>query len=276
MLINGSEKVRAMEDNKLPLFIFPIGGRGDFLLSILYGNVLSQDWVKQTIDYATSDRLVDKIHYFGVSAYLNTSIQEDNLSEYLTIRISIDTMQDLLDVAYYNLTKRTLNFVCPTLHEGTISIPQWMKLNAVVSATETHINCFDGYKFDHVIPFAKLKDINYIKQLYTQFNQKELTLQELNRIEHNISLNQKILNDNPFVIADIFHMVPENSKLRRTGCRGSIKTHNINLRLIKEQIDTLFSVVSPIINNTDPVKLTVKNLEELADILQQIKGQVDG
>ena len=169
--------------DKMPLFIFPIGGRGDFLISILYGNILSKNWNQATVTCPMDDHSgIAKIHFFGSSHMAPITVQPDNLHQFLSFKIGIDTKQDLLEVSYFNALKQNDgNHISPKLLKSRITI------------TQSYINQFADYNYDYVIPFSKLKDISYIHELYTKINNRVLTQEELTRIQCNIDINQAIL-----------------------------------------------------------------------------------
>ena len=180
------------------LFAFPIGARGDFLISILRGNILKYDWDKLTVNRSIDGPNIVKLHGFGRNEFrqsLDVIVGPENLSQFLTFRISVDSKQDLLDIGYFALQKRNPSKELENFY-------------AFISLINGHENEFSKYRFDYVIPFSKLKDIDYIQQLYNDINQRELTLEELSRIKHNIDINQKILDNNPFTINHINRAFP--------------------------------------------------------------------
>jgi hypothetical protein len=264
-------------NDRIPLFVFPIGGRGDFLISILYGHVLFDNWDCPTINNTGLQQTVHKIHQPGPSDYHSgiTHIGPDNLDQFYSFKISIDTVEDLLEVAYFALVKRfPEKDNAPTL-QSTISLTQWSRLHSVVSLIEHNENYFDNCEFDCRIPFSKLTDVDYINDLYAKINHKVLSNSELERIQKNIDLNNKILENNPFIVQDIVGMLDNNFKLR-TEYYTSIEIHDINLQLKKKEIEALFSITQLLINNCSPVKLNPKDIKELTSVIQQIKGQYSG
>jgi hypothetical protein len=50
-----------------------------------------------------------------------------------------------------------------------------------------------------VVPFNQLFDVDYITELYQKINGKPLELDAVERIKHNINLNNTIIGQNPFV-----------------------------------------------------------------------------
>ena len=176
----------------MPLFIFPCGGRGDFLISILYGNCLSRNWNDSIIEYPVENFSVAKIHMFGPSEFAKVDVQPENLDQYQSFKIILDTEQDLLEISYFNALKQG---------GGDPMSLQLFKNRVLV--TQAHVDQFKNYHFDYNISFAKLKNINYIHQLYREINHTDLGPVNIERIQCNININQEILKNNPFNLADI-------------------------------------------------------------------------
>ena len=179
---------------QLPLFMFPPGARGDFLFGILYGDALEKAWTNPMVkdngvDYSTGD----KIHNFGISAYNELHITPENLSDWTTYWIKISTPESMWDVAWLNYSKH------PQGEALTHTV-----VNSRYCLTKMINQEFACYQavYNNVINYEDLWSIEYLKKLYQQVNNKDLSPEQLDRIQHNININLDLIKQNPFELVD--------------------------------------------------------------------------
>lgn len=181
--------------NQLPLFMFPPGARGDFLSSILYGDVLKRTWPKSMIDSpGVNYNRCDKLHGFGISCYNKLHINAENLSDWNSYWIKVTTPEDMWNIAWLNYSKH----------------PQGKDLSHEVVNSRYHLTKMINQEFacyqdvyNNVIDYEDLWDIEYLKKLYQQVNNKDLTNTQINRIQHNININLDLIKQNPFELVGI-------------------------------------------------------------------------
>lgn len=192
---------------KIPLYVFPVGGRGDFLMSILHGNVLADDWDQITITKPGVQESVSeplKIHNFGSNLHGKIgkfSIGPNDIEKFYSIRISVTDQQDLFDTAYLSAVKRSNNIPLTA---------ELLKQRVSMTQSQEAEFCDYDHKFQHVIEFHRLFDIDFLQDLRREISKKSFTDYEVERINHNIELNQNLLQTNPFVLTSDNNVVPKN------------------------------------------------------------------
>ena len=170
------------------LVLFPAGGRGDFLISILFGDILESDYEHEQIKYPNSRKKVIRMHDYG-EAWVHGSNKTDedvlniqSFQEYNVIRIKVETEQEIKHIAtLWQHKKPMLNRFDTVSH----------KMGQIADLEEK----FKGLdrKFHLVIPFSKLWDINYLDDLCIVYQGRPLRTIEKYRILYNIKINQDIL-----------------------------------------------------------------------------------
>lgn len=175
----------------LDLFLFPIGGRGDFLASILFGDQLLTDGHLPTITIAGGDKTrIAKIHEFGQSHWADIVVDNTTLGNYRGFRIDVSDPVDQWTVAWLNWYKRP--------PRGEISLQAMIRSYQLLDSWNQKYKQYDQ-DFAYVIPFKCLFDIDYITELYQKVNSQLLAPDAVERIKHNINLNNNVIDQNPFV-----------------------------------------------------------------------------
>lgn len=179
---------------KLPLFAFPPGARGDFLSSILYGDVLEESWQRPMVDRGgTHYENCEKIHNFGFSSYGKLYVTSDNLDQWNSYWIRVNTAKDMWNVAWLNYSKH------PQDEEPSQSVV-YARYSLTKMINQEFEWCQDW--FDHIVDFENLWDLNFLHAFYQQTNNKELNTDQLERIQHNININLELIKQNPFEFVD--------------------------------------------------------------------------
>jgi len=180
-----------MKNNRVPLFVFAPGARGDFLSSVLYGDVLETTWQQHSIDDKVKSmahhRHCDKIHGFGPSQYRKIPVSPASLRQWYSWCIWVNTDQEAWDVAWLNFNKRPDH---AKLTWRTINSRYWLTKNL---QTE-----YQRCRFDRTVNYSDLWSVEFVHQLYQEIHNKKLNTQQLERIQHNIKINQELLTANPF------------------------------------------------------------------------------
>ena len=181
-----------MKNDRVPLFVFVPGARGDFLSSILYGDVLETTWQQHSIDDKIKPlahhQHCDKIHDLGPSMYGQVPVTTPaHLRRWYSWCIWVNTDQEAWDVAWLNFNKRRNG---ADLSWHTVHSRYWLvkKLQGI----------YQGCAFDRTINYSDLWSVEFLHQLYQELHNKNLTAQQLERIQHNIKINQELLTANPF------------------------------------------------------------------------------
>ena len=175
----------------LNLFLFPVGARGDFLASILVGDQLLSDGLLPMVTIIGGDiTKIAKIHEFGPSLYADVVVDATTLGHYQGLRIDLSDPVDQWTVAWLNWYKK------PPV--GPFGLKSMIKSYQLLDSWNQKYKQYDQY-FDYVIPFNQLFDVGYITELYQKINGKPLALDAVERIKHNINLNNTIISLNPFV-----------------------------------------------------------------------------
>lgn len=178
---------------KRHLFAFPVGGRGDFLSSILFGNKLNKCFDQNEVWWPVDDSSqMMKIHQWGSCEYSGELITAENLPtlDVDSWIVIAPTFQETFESAYLNWYKKfRVN--------DTIQVND---LHALVCLTDSFNDQVGSHQhlFDHVINFKDLFDLEHIQNLYRQIRHEELDINSVTRIKYNIDLNQRILKTCPF------------------------------------------------------------------------------
>jgi hypothetical protein len=175
----------------LDLFLFPVGARGDFLASILFGDQLLTDGHIPMITFIGGDcSRIAKIHEFGQSCWADVVVDETTIGNYRGFRIDISDPVDQWTVSWLNWHKK------PPI--GELSLESMIRSYQLLDSWNQKYKQYDQ-DFAYVIPFNQLFDVDYITELYQKINGKPLALDAVERIKHNINLNNTIISLNPFV-----------------------------------------------------------------------------
>jgi hypothetical protein len=187
-----------MKNNRVPLFVFAPGARGDFLSSVLYGDVLETTWHQHSIDDKVKPMAhhqhCDKIHQYGPSQYRNIPVSPASLRQWYSWCIWVNTDQEAWDVAWLNFNKR------PDHAELT-----WRTINSRYWLTKNLQTEYQRCRFDRTINYSDLWSVEFVHQMYQEIHKKELNTQQLERIQHNIKINQELLTANPFSLYNSEH-----------------------------------------------------------------------
>lgn len=176
-----------MKNDRVPLFVFVPGARGDFLANILHGDVLSTTWDQCAIDDRVQNTYCDKIHDFGKSEYSEAYATPSTLSQWYSWHIQVRGDSDMWDVAWLSYCKHP--------HDRPLT---WHSVYARFWITQEREKEFAQHRYDRIIDYADLWSVEFVHQLYQELHNKELTAQQLERIQHNIKINQELLTENPF------------------------------------------------------------------------------
>jgi len=175
---------------KLSLFLFPPGARGDFLMSILYGNVLEETWDKAMINNVGTHGNTDKSHGINVPTEFNKiMLTPDSLNRWNSYYIKINNCQDEWTVGWLNYHKHP--------EEGEFA---WKIMYGRYCLTQRLNKTFAEYQnqYNHVINFEDLWKIEYIQEIYQKVHNDKLRNNQLSRIQHNIDINLELISKNPF------------------------------------------------------------------------------
>ena len=166
------------------LLVYHNGSRGDFLASILFGDVLETNTDGPLISQTgckLDKRNVFKIHSIHAKVgWASSPVSEplEPFENYTTIRIKLDSIEDRIHVTKLHFLKKPHNS-----HKFTVE---------AAFAFERHCRPYDKF-FDYVIPFRDLFDINKIKSLFVVFRSRDMTDEEEQRVVDNISQNLKLI-----------------------------------------------------------------------------------
>lgn len=163
------------------LFIYHVGARGDFLASILIGDVLKTSvgmpWVRYTGTDLTQHFKIHNIKDDAASSIITSAITD--FSDYHTIRIKFENLQDCKDAFKLASTKLIdRNFVS--------AIEAYLEFEKTSSQ-------FD-HTYNKIVPFKDLFNMEKISLLFEQYRNRKLTAEEETRIKDNIDLNLSLLN----------------------------------------------------------------------------------
>ena len=158
------------------------GARGDFLIRTLYGKINDSGFATAMVaqedlkcDYS---RTIVKIHSTEDLESFSTMIKSHE-----AMRISLTSEDEKWQSAYLNCLK----------HPDHFDLPVRLRNRYVLAhVVEEQFSRYDD-DFDLVVPFAKLFDIEYIKDLYHLVNQQELTVDQRDTICYNIGIQVKLL-----------------------------------------------------------------------------------
>ena len=178
----GSTKLNNSMSAKLPIICYHPGARGDFLNSVLYGNRLFKDQNNKMVHEPGGIR-VEKIHWYKDT--ISPVQTKSDFKKYMSIQISVNTLQEQKEVAWLMLVKHSEFFNCK------IGNNQW---SLTVDVVKTWMETFRDVKFDVVVPFKNVFCINYLSQLCADLSLPPLTNEETLRIQKNININLDILN----------------------------------------------------------------------------------
>lgn len=152
----------------LLIFYCP-GARGDFLAAVL----------TDQIQYCYRQYLINipmvyhKMHGFGDVNPWDKNLNLDSILQYNSIRIKIQPTD-------YDL-------VVQLIHNKKLPV---LLTKSDVAMWEDNNHMFD-HLFKHVINFADLFDVDFLKDFYQHFNRKPMPSKYVPKIKHNIELQFK-------------------------------------------------------------------------------------
>ena len=171
---------------KEQLIVYYRGSRGDFLTSILFGDMLETSYTTPWIKHSAAFSSI-KYHDDGCESIPQHFLCVDKLTsevikQYYSVRIKIETEQDINQIIALANAKmgQTIN---PLAHNIEVSI---------IKSWETRFSKFDK-DFNLVVPFADLWDVDKIEQHFYQVNRKYITYSQKHRIQHNININRQLI-----------------------------------------------------------------------------------
>jgi hypothetical protein len=113
--------------------------------------------------------------------------------------IWVNTDQEAWDVAWLNFNKRRDD---ADLSWRTIHTRYWL-----VKKLQTE---YQRCGFDRTVNYSDLWSVEFVHQLYQEIHNKKLNTQQLERIQHNIKINQELLTANPFSLYNSEHLTNKN------------------------------------------------------------------
>jgi hypothetical protein len=169
---------------KSPIICYHPGARGDFLRSVLYGNRLQADQNHATVHDPGSNSCinVEKVHWYSdIKTPVHTEL---DFKKFMSMKISVDTLQEQKEVAWLMLVKHSELFNFKINNDKYIGTTDLVK---------TWATTFKDVEFDLTIPFKNLFCIDYLSQLCIELSLDPLSDIEQARIQKNINLNLDIL-----------------------------------------------------------------------------------
>lgn len=167
-------------DQRPLLWVYWNGSRGDFLASILVGNILIDSYDQwharvglQGEQYLKMHRRNEKIwHAPGEGQFV------DSLEPYKVIRIRLESVEEIKEAHKLAAVKMAdRNYLVPW-QAGIAYEQEFARLDPT---------------FFKIIPYRDLWDLDRIKDLFQEFRRRSMTLEEENRILKNIVLNLNLL-----------------------------------------------------------------------------------
>lgn len=178
---NESFVVPPTHDGQKPyLWVYWNGSRGDFLASILVGNILSQSyntWHAQVGlpegSYLKMHRRNEKIWYGP-----DRGFHADSLDPYRVIRIKMESVEEIKEAHKLAAVKMAdRNYLVPW-QSGLAYEQEFVRWDPT---------------YHLIVPYRDLWDIGQLKRLFRQFRGRDMTLDEENRVLTNINLNLQLL-----------------------------------------------------------------------------------
>lgn len=147
---------------------YPPGARGDFLASILLDTI--GDCYKNYVIGVGAD--YQKVHW------CKDLIGKPCVSD-ISIRVRLNNINDFLTVAHL-WQQKILDDPLPTE-------------NILLEIIQNEFDARNlDHLFDYVVDFASLFDVDAIQKLYQDIHNKELDAETIKKIQHNISLQQRV------------------------------------------------------------------------------------
>jgi hypothetical protein len=159
--------------------LYSSGARGDFLAAVLLDKLkkfttYNQLTIQLPVDYK-------KIHTLPDSRFHSQyTMSLEEIGQYTSIRIKLEDLGDLLNVAYLWTIK-----LPEQLNPGLVNILDYLLEQELLFRQYDMV-------FDYVVEFKDLFDIDAIKQLYRNINQQDLPDEYANNICHNIKLQPRV------------------------------------------------------------------------------------
>jgi hypothetical protein len=165
-----------LADGPADLFIlYPPGSRGDFLAAIL----------KDQLHYQYKNYSINSPENYQKAHWSKDIITEPIHQFKHKIRIRLKTFEEYLTVIY--------------LWQEKIDRADWASIaeRLLQNENDDFLNQKSvDEKFDHVIHFENLYDVDYIKDLYQKINHRELDKYTVDLIQYNINLQPWITLSN--------------------------------------------------------------------------------
>ena len=180
-------KLMSTHGNKF-LLIYYNGSRGDFLSSVLFGDILANSYHDHRIDNVGKGsgmivykwHQVDQLMYGYEPGQKNNAIPPRPLTYFdAIIRIKLEGIDDY----------ETVNL----LSRHKLNDRNWRPTLRTAETYEKTFSIFDR-AYNKVIPFKELWNINDIKYLFEDLRSRAMTQDEQRRIEHNININLELLH----------------------------------------------------------------------------------
>ena len=165
------------------LIVYHMGARGDFLAEILFGRLAMRCLKTSRLGQSASLKNItftncQKMHWWKDG---NLTGPDDFGRFEKVICITACSDREKTDIAYLATVKKADNSDFKSFYQGQVnSVNQW----------QSH---FEQYRYDLVVPFEKLFDLQYLKTLCRQIGTGPLTDDECKYVQHNIDLNSALL-----------------------------------------------------------------------------------
>lgn len=190
------------------MIYYEAGARGDFLANaIADGNKLDNKKCEKDLYLS---KYYAKIHKYSWGAgweywpigrrtarilpSVNAIFAQAKKEQLITIRILADNFADCLDIAYMHYEK----------NEPLVQIDKISAYTAFGIAWRESADLLQRHRYNHVIKFTNLFDIEYIKNFYFEINKQPITDEHCTRLIENINKQtifsktdrgQAVLND---------------------------------------------------------------------------------
>lgn len=164
------------------LFLYYPGARGDFLASILIGDILKTDWTKNWIIFTGVGHYWCKMHGQCVNNHDPHHFHDPegkpftSFDDYTVIRIALEPDD-------YELCLRLAKHKMSNFYSD-------------INGVENHEQYFSSMnnQFSYIVPFKDLFNIDKIEDLFFKFRNRKFTDDERHRVIYNIELQYNILN----------------------------------------------------------------------------------
>jgi len=160
------------------LLLYHSGARGDFINSILFGDILLQSYQNPWIVVTGTDQTL-RMH--GYNEVYSPHYKFTKFEDFNVLRIKAQDEFDIMCIA--KLATHKLMKESDIKYDNVLSVRNF----------ENTFSKLDS-QFQLIVQFKKLFDIEYINTLFHQIRNRYLTSEEQNRIIHNIKINLDIFD----------------------------------------------------------------------------------